>query len=248
MFPVGCATSCYQAAAEADFDLCALLHASDAVEARHPALGPPVLKYGAVALLACVDVLSELGGRVRKAYGAGLFEEDQADTLDRHKAFHQACERNTVEVRLRDFVRNTVSAHRTVQSVESHHETHTVLRSEEFGQLFEVTRKYLYALGAMRIWFWAGSSKNGLTLRRCRVLHPTAWRNLPSGLAVPPSFGGSGGPTFLDAEDVAEELEFSSRKDARAHANAFWGLADQELKCCGRGQDLRWPKQSPPRR
>lgn len=205
----------------------------------------PVRNLSAVALLACVDVLKELGARVYKRRD-GFDVEDVSDMREPHRAFHRACKQGDVEVRVRDFVRNSVSAHRTVQTVESNHETFSVLQSAEFGELFASTRKYIYALGSLRLWFWARSSPRGLVVIRCRVWAQEAWKDLPDGWAIPGYFGGSGGPRMTRPGDVAEELEFDGLINASAHAKAFWGMTDRDLKCCGRGQGPSWSRQPTP--
>jgi hypothetical protein len=206
-----------------------------------------VRNFSAVALLACVDVLKELGARVYKRRDNFGREDVDDGVFEAHRAFHRVWKQGDVEVRVRNFVRNSVTAHRTVQTVESNHETFSVLASAEFAELFASTRRYIYALGSLRLWFWARSSLEGLVVLRCRVWAEDAWRDLPEGLALPGYFGGSGEPKGrMVADDVADERTFASLVEAKADADAFWGLSACELKCCGRGKSPRRSSRAKP--
>jgi len=127
MFPLGCGTGCYQAAAEAEADVDCLLAGVSCVEEWRPF----VMGYVAVATCAFVDVLNQLAGKTIVV--TRKHEPEAFDRLRRaNEAFKAACDAEGIEERLRRDVRNRVTAHREQQSLESHHQSHLALTDPSY--------------------------------------------------------------------------------------------------------------------
>jgi hypothetical protein len=75
------------------------------------------MKYAVVAELAFVDVVRELSDRFVARHSSRLDPERLSEILGRKKTFNRTL--NGIDARLRDHVRNLVSAHREQQTVES---------------------------------------------------------------------------------------------------------------------------------
>src|SRR5664280_2387990 len=126
MFPIGESTGLLQAVREAENDVYALLLAA---RPHRPPFRTYIIKYVAVAQLAHVDTVEALASMFFKLHGRQI-DEPGASTIRRiKKAFGHARLENRIEKRLRDEVRNIVSAHRRQQTIESISRTHEGIRS-----------------------------------------------------------------------------------------------------------------------
>jgi hypothetical protein len=158
MFPLGKMAGSLQAAREAETDVYLLLVAARQLPQQFPWV---VMKYVVVAELAFVDVVRDLSDRFMAQHSSHLDPERVSEIRALKKTFNRTL--NGIEKRLRDHVRNLVSAHRKQQTVESVRETHSVLRDPAVPALFHSARTLLDALEDTPVWAWGYSSGNGVT-------------------------------------------------------------------------------------
>jgi len=231
MFPIGCATGCFQGVVEAEADVDCLLAAVSCVEELRR---PFVAGYVAVATLALTDALRPIAGKTFRVTDRESFE-----ALRRaNKAFKVACDERGIEQRLRDHVRNRASAHRKQQSLESHHETHLALTDPAFPDLITAARRLLWTMQTVPVWFLGSHRGNGLHVMRCRAPSPMTLDSAPCGFEAP-KLPNRASPTALSEEDIAEEFQFMRLTEASERANHFWGMQPEELDCCGRKAEDR---------
>lgn len=162
MFPLGKMAGLLQAAREAETDVYVLLVAAKQLSQQFPLI---VMKYVVVAELAFVDVVRDLSNRFMARHSSSL-DPERVDGIRRlKKTFTRTL--NSIDRRLRDHVRNLVSAHREQQTVESVHETHSVLRDPAVPALFHSARALLDALEDTPVWAWGYSSGDGVVGLLC---------------------------------------------------------------------------------
>jgi|GEM_PF-3819194 len=167
MFPIGESTGLLQAVREAEDDVYALLLAA---RPHRPPFRTYILKYVAVAQLAHMDTVEALASIFFKLHGRQLEEPDTSAIRSIKKAFELARLENRIEKRLRDEVRNIVSAHRRQQTIESISRTHEALRAPEFPKLFDASRRLVDTMEAVPVWSWGQSGADGvLAMRGSRV-------------------------------------------------------------------------------
>jgi hypothetical protein len=230
VFPLGCATGCFQAAVEAETDLdCLLATLPKTREWRRRFLLP----YVAVALLALTDVLDQLAGRT-----IGVARKKEPVSFDRlcraNESFRRACDLRGIRMSLNREVRNRVAAHRVQQSVESHGQAHDALTDRAFPSMITAARRLLWTMQTVRVWYWGRSgSECDVVIMRCRTRNTTTLRYRPKGLEAP-SVSNYAGPQALGEDDVAEEFSVGTARAGADHANRFWEMQDQALYCCGR--------------
>jgi hypothetical protein len=166
-------------------------------------------------------------------------EQESVERLNRaNEAFKTACNTGCIEERLRDDVRNRVTAHRQQQSLESHHQAHLALTDQAFPELITATRRLLWTMQTARIWFWGASRGEGLHVMRCRTRGLTTLDMAPCGFEVL-DLPNLAQPTAVAEDDVAEEFDAQGLTDAIARANRFWGMQAEALDCCGRKKPRR---------
>jgi len=230
VFPLGCATGCFQAAVEAETDLDCLLAA---LPKQQNWRRPFVLPYVAVALLALTDVLGQLAGKA-----IGVAQKQEPESFGRlcraNESFRRACDEQSIRVSLNREVRNRVSAHRVQQSVESHGRAHDALTSRAFPPMVTAARRLLWTMQSVRVWYWGRSNPaGGIVVIRCRTRQTASLRRRPSGFVAPllPNYAG---PRAVFDDDVAEEFDAATVQAGVEEADRFWGMKDRALYCCGR--------------
>jgi len=129
-----------QAGREAEADVYVLLVAAKQLPNEFPWV---LMKYVVVAELAFVDVVRNLSAQFMAQHAPRLDADRVNEIRGVKKTFDRAF--NGIEKRLRDYVRNIVSAHRHQQTVQSIHETHAVLRDPALPALFHSARTLLDA-------------------------------------------------------------------------------------------------------
>ena len=208
MFPLGQITGLLQAAREAETDVYILIVAARQLPDRFPLT---VMKYVAVASLAFVDTVSTLAGLFIKQHSKRVDADQLATIIASKKAFERA--RNAIEKRLRDYVRNLVSAHRSQQTVESVRNTHLVLVDPNFPSLFDAARVLVDAMEDAPVWTWGRSAEAGIVGMRCSKVESRK-----------PSPRGSDGFEVRVGDrsasiDLAEEVEFNGVVEATIWAD-----------------------------
>jgi len=174
-----------------------------------------LMKYVVVAELAFVDVVRNLSAQFMAQHAPRLDADRVNEIRGVKKTFDRAF--NGIEKRLRDYVRNIVSAHRHQQTVQSIHETHAVLRDPALPALFHSARTLLDALEDTPVWAWGYTSVNGIVGLLCSniaVRKPSP--HLVYGFEI--RVGDRSGSIV-----PAEELEFDSLSAATVWAEAVGG-------------------------
>jgi hypothetical protein len=174
-----------------------------------------VMKYVVVAELAFADVVRDLSSRFMAHHASRL----DADRVNEIRVLKKTFDRtlNGIEKRMRDHVRNLVSAHRAQQTVESVGHTHAILRDPAVPALFHAARALVDALEDKPVWAWGYSSAGGIVGLLCskiEVRKPSP--HLVHGFEIRV---GDGSGEILPAE----ELEFASLAAATAWAEAVVG-------------------------
>lgn len=192
-------TGLLQAAREAEKDVYLLLVAAGQLPEQFSWV---VMKYVVVAELAFVDVVADLSSRFVAHHASRLDADAVAEIRALKKTFNRTL--NGVEKRMRDHVRNLVSAHRAQQTVESVRETHSALRDPTVPALFHAARALVDALEDRPVWAWgysSGSGVVGLLCSKVEVRKASPHRVHGFELRV-----GDGSAAIL----AAQELEFPS--------------------------------------
>ncbi len=173
MFPVGKSTGLLQAVREAEDDVYVLVLAARSL----PNLRTHILRYVAVALLAYVEATEELASNFFRLNKDQLSDTRSQGLRKAKKSFASARNKDQIEKRLRNKVRNLVSAHRHQQTVQSMDQTHDALKDPEFACLFHTARSLVDEMEAIPVWTWAHSTPNGI---KCmRGSKRSAWRPDP---------------------------------------------------------------------
>lgn len=217
MFPIGEHTALCQACHEAEADVSALVIATRTTEVS---CGEIVLKYVAVALLAYVDVVGALSGIFIRAHRHRLSDARRDKLFSLHKDFNEAKKSNDIEKRLRDYVRNLVSAHRHPQTSESESKTYSALRAGEFRALFHKCRALFQEMESIPVWTWGRSSRNGIICMICakrRNWQPSPLKNTDGFDARLPVIN-----QIMETVGTILEKEFSNGRDAIAWADSIW--------------------------
>lgn len=230
MFPLGCATGCFQAAVEAETDVDCLLSTLPAPDDWRRRF---VMPYVAVAVLAMADVLDQLAGKTVGV--AGKNEPESFDLLRRANAsFRSASSLRDIRKNLNREVRNRVSAHRSQQSAESVGRAFHALSDDAFPSLLTAARRLLWTMQTARVWYWGRSHHSGgVVLTRCRTRSASTLANVPTGFVVP-EMSNHAEPQIVLEADIAEEVEIVGQAAGHDVANEFWKMKSASLYCCGR--------------
>jgi hypothetical protein len=210
VFPLGKTTGLLQAAREAEVDVYALVIAAR----RTPEAPALVMKSVANAVLALVDVATDLGGMFMRHHARQLDSEQLTSVKAAKQAFERA--RQPIEKALRDHVRNSVSAHRDQQTVESIARTQAALSSPDFPALFKAVRAFIDAMEAVPVWAWGRSGQTGVIGVRCSNYHP--WQDVEPAEDRFPVRVHAAFTVVVDGPDGECERSFASDTDAHA-----WG-------------------------
>lgn len=215
MFIIGEPTSLCDAAAQGEDDVAVLLYAARTGEDQ---LRPHLMRYVAVATLAFIDAVEALGAQFFRSH-KGWLSEDLSEIKDIKGCFDESRLTENIEKRLRDYVRNIVSAHRKPQR-QSIGATFHALRAPEFPALFNAARAWLRRMEQVPVWFYGYSDGTGLNCFRAAINRhgrPIPGNNKDGFLAYLPA-----PDTMISTMFCHQKSRFQSGADAVAWADSFW--------------------------